>query len=54
MKINRNFIVDFGAEPRGPVLAHDIQYTGGDCTSDIFVSAKNYRGEVINGHCDMG
>ena len=24
------------AEPDGPVLAHEIRYPGGDCSSDIF------------------
>ena len=25
-----------GKEPNGPVLAHEIRYPGGDCTSDIW------------------
>lgn len=37
MEINRDFLVDFGKEPEGPVLAHEIRYPGGDCTSDIFL-----------------
>jgi len=37
MKINPDFLVDFGKEPDGPVLAHEIRYPGGDCTSDIFM-----------------
>jgi selenium-binding protein 1 len=37
MKINENFCVDFGKEPRGPARAHEMRYPGGDCTSDIFV-----------------
>jgi len=37
MKINPNFLVDFGKEPDGPVLAHEMRYPGGDCTSDIFL-----------------
>nr|KYP57004.1 Putative selenium-binding protein [Cajanus cajan] len=37
LKINPNFFVDFGAEPDGPSLAHEMRYPGGDCTSDIWV-----------------
>lgn len=32
-----DFFVDFGAEPEGPSLAHEMRYPGGDCTSDIWV-----------------
>lgn len=35
--INPNFFVDFGSEPDGPSLAHEMRYPGGDCTSDIWV-----------------
>lgn len=38
MKVNPKFLVNFGKEPDGPVLAHEIRYPGGDCTSDIFLS----------------
>ncbi|OPJ90592.1 selenium-binding protein 1 [Patagioenas fasciata monilis] len=37
LKVNQNFLVDFGKEPDGPVLAHEIRYPGGDCSSDIWV-----------------
>ncbi|KAG4995622.1 Selenium-binding protein 2 [Glycine soja] len=37
LKINPNFFVDFGAEPDGPSLAHEMRYPGGDCTSDIWI-----------------
>jgi selenium-binding protein 1 len=37
LAINPNFFVDFGAEPDGPSLAHEMRYPGGDCTSDIWV-----------------
>jgi len=37
LSINPNFIVDFGAEPNGPVLAHECRYPGGDCSSDIWL-----------------
>ncbi len=36
MKLNDQFLVDFGKEPSGPVRAHEVRYPGGDCTSDIF------------------
>ena len=39
LSLNRDFLVDFGLEPRGPALAHEIRYPGGDCTSDIWLSA---------------
>ncbi|KAL6343226.1 hypothetical protein AAG906_021137 [Vitis piasezkii] len=29
--------VDFGSEPDGPSLAHEMRYPGADCTSDIWV-----------------
>ena len=28
MKINENFIVDFGAVENGPLLAHEMRYPG--------------------------
>ena len=37
MKINENFLVDFGKEPAGPSRAHEMRYPGGDCTSDIWI-----------------
>ncbi|RYR11603.1 hypothetical protein Ahy_B04g069106 isoform C [Arachis hypogaea] len=37
LKVNPNFFVDFGAEPDGPSLAHEMRYPGGDCTSDIWI-----------------
>lgn len=37
LMLNENFLVDFGQEPDGPVLAHEIRYPGGDCTSDIWL-----------------
>ncbi|KAL7177135.1 hypothetical protein ACSBR2_030467 [Camellia fascicularis] len=37
LAINQNFFVDFGSEPDGPSLAHEMRYPGGDCTSDIWV-----------------
>ncbi|KAF3662924.1 Selenium-binding protein 1 [Capsicum annuum] len=37
LAVNPNFFVDFGAEPDGPSLAHEMRYPGGDCTSDIWI-----------------
>lgn len=37
LKLNREFAVDFGLEPDGPALAHEVRYPGGDCSSDIWV-----------------
>lgn len=37
LTLNPNFIVDFGKEPDGPVLCHEMRFPGGDCTSDIFL-----------------
>lgn len=37
LRVNGSFLVDFGKEPEGPCLAHEIRYPGGDCTSDIWV-----------------
>nr|KAG5701440.1 hypothetical protein BaRGS_032772 [Batillaria attramentaria] len=37
LKLNREFLVDFGASPDGPFLTHEIRYDGGDCTSDIWL-----------------
>jgi selenium-binding protein 1 len=38
MKLDENFLVDFGKEPDGPLLAHEMRYPGGDCTSDIWLA----------------
>lgn len=37
LSIDDNFIVDFGDNAFGPVLAHEMRYPGGDCTSDIWL-----------------
>ena len=37
MKLNKDFMVDFGAEPGGATRAHEIRFPGGDCTSDIWI-----------------
>lgn len=36
LSIDPDFFVDFGTEPEGPSLAHEVRYPGGDCTSDIW------------------
>ena len=60
LSVNERFLVDFGAEPDGPVLAHEVRYPGGDCSSDIYlpkvctsVSSTHYPNIVacnISGH----
>ncbi|XP_048581488.1 methanethiol oxidase-like isoform X3 [Nematostella vectensis] len=37
MMLNKDFLVDFGEEPDGPTLAHEVRYPGGDCSSDIWL-----------------
>lgn len=37
LRLNTDFVVDFGKEPRGPALCHEIRYPGGDCSSDIWI-----------------
>ena len=36
IRVNENFLIDFGKEPDGPSRAHEVRYPGGDCSSDIF------------------
>jgi len=36
LSLNEKFCVDFGSEPNGPFLGHEVHYPGGDCTSDIW------------------
>jgi len=43
MQMNNDFCVDFGDEPEGPSLAHEVRYPGGDCTSDIYVADMDKR-----------
>ncbi|XP_051497263.1 methanethiol oxidase-like isoform X2 [Apus apus] len=35
LSVNKNFLVDFGKEPNGPCLAHEIHFPSGDCTTEI-------------------
>jgi len=46
MQMNNDFCVDFGAEPDGPVLAHEVRYPGGDCTSDIYVADMETKSKI--------
>jgi len=43
LQMNNQFCVDFGDEPEGPALAHEVRYPGGDCTSDIYVADMETR-----------
>ncbi|KPI91699.1 Selenium-binding protein 1 [Papilio xuthus] len=38
LKLDPDFLIDFGCEPNGPVLPHEMRYPGGDCTSDIWLA----------------
>lgn len=37
LELNKDFFVDFGAEPNGPALPHELRFPGGDCTSDVWL-----------------
>jgi selenium-binding protein 1 len=36
MKLDEEFLVDFGDLPEGPARAHEIRWPDGDCTSDVW------------------
>ncbi|CAH1712963.1 hypothetical protein AGLY_000499 [Aphis glycines] len=38
LSLDQDFLVDFGKEPDGPIMAHETRYPGGDCTSDIWLA----------------
>ncbi|XP_017888059.1 methanethiol oxidase [Ceratina calcarata] len=38
MKLDNQFLVDFGADKDDILLAHEMRYPGGDCTSDIWLA----------------
>ncbi|OWF44414.1 Selenium-binding protein 1 [Mizuhopecten yessoensis] len=46
LTLNEDFVVDFGKEPNGPVLAHEIRYPGGDCSSDIWLATTIHKSKV--------
>jgi len=37
LTLNKKFFTDFGDNPDGPSLAHEMRYPGGDCSSDIWL-----------------
>ena len=37
MRLDEDFLVDFGREPGGPARAHEMRFPGGDSTSDIWI-----------------
>jgi len=41
LHLNNDFVINFGDEPDGPVLAHEVRYPGGDCTSDIYMAGMS-------------
>ncbi|KRT83060.1 hypothetical protein AMK59_4065 [Oryctes borbonicus] len=38
MTLDKDFYVDFADTADGPLLAHEMRYPGGDCTSDIWLA----------------
>lgn len=36
LALDDSFLIDFGQEPGGPGLAHEVRFPGGDSTSDIW------------------
>lgn len=38
LKLNDSLFIDFGNEPYGPALPHEMRYPGGDCSSDIWLA----------------
>ncbi|XP_046415365.1 methanethiol oxidase [Neodiprion fabricii] len=40
MTLDKDFLVDFGADKDEILLAHEMRYPGGDCTSDIWLPEK--------------
>nr|XP_054750160.1 methanethiol oxidase-like [Lytechinus pictus] len=46
LTVNKDFLVDFGDDPEGPALAHEMRYPGGDCTSDIFIVETEGKDDV--------
>jgi len=47
LTLNKDFLVDFHDEPDGPVLAHEMRYPGGDCTSDIWLAPETSKGSSL-------
>ncbi|XP_065220851.1 methanethiol oxidase [Planococcus citri] len=45
LTLDPDFLIDFGKEPDGPALAHEIRYPGGDCTSDIFMADQGIQAD---------
>ncbi|KAJ8958139.1 hypothetical protein NQ318_006076 [Aromia moschata] len=40
LKLDEEFVVNFGMGPDGPLLPHEMRYPGGDCTSDIWLAQE--------------
>ncbi|XP_071574015.1 methanethiol oxidase-like isoform X1 [Temnothorax nylanderi] len=40
MTLDHRFLVDFGADNSDILLAHEMRYPGGDCTSDIWLAER--------------
>ncbi|KAI6233947.1 SELENBP1-like protein [Aphelenchoides fujianensis] len=37
MKLNEDFLIDFGKLPGGPYAGHEMRYPNGDCTTDVWL-----------------
>jgi selenium-binding protein 1 len=42
MTLDTDFCVDFGKVENGPLLAHEVRYPGGDCSSDIWLMDEEH------------
>ncbi|XP_011496759.1 PREDICTED: selenium-binding protein 1-A isoform X2 [Ceratosolen solmsi marchali] len=40
MKVDQDFLIDFGSDQSDVLLAHEMRYPGGDCTSDIWLAEE--------------
>ncbi|KAI6226466.1 SELENBP1-like protein [Aphelenchoides fujianensis] len=37
LKLNEDFLIDFGKLPGGPYAGHEMRYPNGDCTTDVWL-----------------
>ncbi|XP_031845873.1 methanethiol oxidase [Nomia melanderi] len=40
LKLDEQFLIDFGEDKNDILLAHEMRYPGGDCTSDIWLAER--------------
>ena len=53
LTLNQDFLVDFGKEPDGAVMAHEVRYPGGDCSSDIWLADGHCKNKLWLVHCKL-